>query len=190
MNLFSYIKSKISIIDVVNEYTHLKRAGLYYKAHCPFHHEKTASFTVSPGKEIFYCFGCHANGDVISFIADMEHCSQLDAAKHLADRYNIELPSELMLEESDADIKKREWYFYICKNFATWCHEQLVRNQSVLNYVQSRGISKTSINTFMLGYFPGGIKSIKLLLQSMNEQQLMASDLVEAHILQESAHMF
>ena len=187
MNLFSYIKTKVSIIDVVNEYTHLKRAGLYYKAHCPFHHEKTASFTVSPGKEIFYCFGCHANGDVISFIAGMEHCSPLEAVKHLADRYHVEMPSELMLEEADIDIKKRDGYFHVCKTVASWCNEQLMSNPPVLTYVQSRGINQASINAFMLGYFPGGIKSIKLLLQSMGAENIMASDLLEAHILQEGS---
>lgn len=188
MNLFSYIKSKVSIIDVVNEYTNLKRAGLYYKAHCPFHHEKTASFTVSPGKEIFYCFGCHINGDVISFIAGMEHCSQLEAAKHLADRYHIEIPTELMVEEAEQEVKKRETHFHVCKAFAHWCHEQLMRQSEVLAYVQSRGINKTSINTFMMGFMPGGIKSIKLLLSAMNEQNIMVADLLEAHILQEGAH--
>jgi len=69
MNVFSYIKARVPILDVVNEYARLKKAGLYWKGTCPFHSEKTASFTVSPHKEIYYCFGCHAGGDVISFIA-------------------------------------------------------------------------------------------------------------------------
>ncbi|MGB8367592.1 MAG: CHC2 zinc finger domain-containing protein, partial [Candidatus Babeliales bacterium] len=79
MNIFTYIKQHVSILDVVREYTTLKPAGLYWKGCCPFHNEKTASFTVSPHKEIFYCFGCHVGGDVISFIAKIEQCSQLDA---------------------------------------------------------------------------------------------------------------
>ena len=69
MNLFQYIKTRLSILDIINEYTKLKKVGNDFKGHCPFHHEKTASFTVSPDKEIFYCFGCHVSGDVISFIA-------------------------------------------------------------------------------------------------------------------------
>ena len=87
MNLFSYIKQRLPILDVVSEYATLKKAGLYWKGCCPFHHERTASFTVSPHKEIFYCFGCHAGGDVISFIAKVEHCSPLEAARHLVERY-------------------------------------------------------------------------------------------------------
>ncbi len=68
MNLFSFVRSKINILDVAGQYVTLKRAGNYFKANCPFHSEKTASFTVSPGREIFYCFGCHCSGDVIAFI--------------------------------------------------------------------------------------------------------------------------
>ncbi|MBT3903910.1 hypothetical protein HOF26_03740, partial [bacterium] len=59
MNLFSYVKSQLSILDVVKEYAALKRAGTYWKGTCPFHNERTASFTVSPHRDIFYCFGCH-----------------------------------------------------------------------------------------------------------------------------------
>ncbi len=85
MSLFSYIKNHVSILEVVGQYVTLKKAGLYFKGVCPFHHEKTASFTVSPHKEIFYCFGCHTGGDVISFIEKAEKCSPLEAAHHLSD---------------------------------------------------------------------------------------------------------
>lgn len=189
MNLFSYIKSKVSIIDVVNEYTHLKRAGLYWKAHCPFHHEKTASFTVSPGKEIFYCFGCHVTGDVISFISRMENCTALEAAKHLADRYHIDLPTELMATHDDGATEKRDSYFELCRRVAQWSHDQLKANTQVLQYVQSRGINQQSVNAFMLGYFPGGMRSIKTFLQAMASQNILAADLVEANILLEGQHM-
>src|SRR5581483_8905519 len=98
MNLFTYIKGQLSILDVIGSYSSLKKAGLYWKGHCPFHHEKTASFTVSPHKEIFYCFGCHLGGDVIAFIAKAENCTPLEAARHLVERYQISVPQELMRE--------------------------------------------------------------------------------------------
>lgn len=189
MNLFSYIKSKVSIIDVVNEYTHLKRAGLYWKAHCPFHHEKTASFTVSPHKEIFYCFGCHVTGDVITFISRMENCSAVEAVKHLADRYHIDLPTDLMMPQEDGSSKKRDSYFELCKCVAQWSHDQLAKSEHVLQYVQSRGINRQSINNFMLGYFPGGIRSIKLFLQAMSNSNIIAQDLIAANIILEGHHM-
>jgi DNA primase len=189
MNLFSYIKSKVSIIDVVNDYTHLKRAGLYWKANCPFHHEKTASFTVSPGKEIFYCFGCHVTGDAISFISRMENCTALEAVKHLADRYHIDIPHDLMAQQDDSSTQKRDSYYELCRRVALWAHDQLKNYQPVLEYLQKRGVSQQSMNTFMLGYFPGGLRAIKSFLQSMAAQNILAADLVEANILLEGQHM-
>ena len=185
MDLFSYVKTKISIVDVINEYTSLKRAGLYWKAHCPFHQEKSASFTVSPHKEIFYCFGCHVSGDSISFIARMENCSQLEAAKLLAERYHLELPQELSLHNADYGTKKRDNYYDLCMAIALWCHEQLAKHASVLAYLKIRSITQESIDQFKLGYFPGGLRSIKAFLYSLQEKHIIAKDLVDAHILQE-----
>src|SRR5438046_1262987 len=101
MNIFSLIKARISIVQVVNDYTTLKRAGAYWKGTCPFHHERTASFTVTPHKEIFYCFGCHAGGDVIAFIARAENCSQIEAARHIAQTYQLDLPEEVTWGQSE-----------------------------------------------------------------------------------------
>src|SRR4029078_7820197 len=95
MNLFSYLKTRVAILDVISEYATLKKAGLYWKGQCPFHSEKTASFTVSPHKEIFYCFGCHVGGDVITFIGKLENCTPMEAAKHLIERYQIAIPESL-----------------------------------------------------------------------------------------------
>src|SRR3972149_9459013 len=116
MSIFSFIKSNISIETVIGEYVTLKRFGHYLKGPCPLHQEKTASFTVSPHKEIFYCFGCHAGGDVITFISKMENCSQLEAAKHLTDRYNLELPASLSHETSAITTNERNHYFDLCKH--------------------------------------------------------------------------
>jgi len=184
MNLFSFIKSKVSIIDVVNEYTTLRRAGLYWKAHCPFHNEKSASFTVSPHKEIFYCFGCHASGDCIAFISRIENCSQLEAAKLLADRFSVELPQDIKFESTETN-KKREHYFTICQVVAIWCHEQLRKYAHARNYVESRSISTENIDRFKVGYFPGGLHAVKDFIRAMQAQNIMVSDLLDAKILQE-----
>src|ERR1700751_3002870 len=92
MNIFNFIKTRVVSLDVIQEYGTLKKAGGYWKGSCPFHHEKTASFTVSPHKEIFYCFGCHAGGDVITFIQRVEQCQPIEAIQLLAQRHGIELP--------------------------------------------------------------------------------------------------
>src|SRR5579872_6778805 len=158
MNLFSFIKARIPILDVVNEYVTLKRAGGYFKGRCPFHHEKTASFTVSPHKEIFYCFGCHLGGDIISFVSKVENCTQIEAARFLADRYSLDIPKEL--ETSESNAQEKQHYFEVCRLVAQWCHEQLYKNPSILAYLHDRGFNKQSIDYFSIGYFPGGLTSI------------------------------
>lgn len=185
MNLFSFIKERISILDVINEYVTLKKAGGYHKGTCPFHHEKTASFTVSPDKHIFYCFGCHLSGDVISFIAKIENCSQKDAAKLLTEKYNLELPQNLSFESSEKNIDDKNHYFAICKAVALWCHEQLLKNPSAQSYLQRRGFESKNLDYFTLGYFPSGNTGISDLLYSMKRQSILARDLVDANILAE-----
>src|SRR5579872_5527495 len=185
MNLFSFIKARIPILDVVNEYVTLKRAGGYHKGTCPFHHEKTASFTVSPDKEIFYCFGCHISGDVISFIAKIENCSQKDAAKLLAEKYNVELPKNIAFELSDKSNEEKNHYFAVCKAVALWCHEQLLKNNVAQSYVKKRSFGPDTFDYFTLGYFPSGNASISDLLYCMKQQSILPRDLIEAHILAE-----
>ncbi len=181
MNIFSCIKQRLSILDVVSEYITLKKAGLYHKGCCPFHHEKTASFTVSPHKEIFYCFGCHVGGDVISFISHIENCSQLEAAKLLAERYQLELPQDLAVEARTSDKKKRS--FRVNELVAQWCHELLLKSPAILRYLYGRGIDKECIVNFNIGYFPGGFAAIKALIKQMLQHQILADDLLEAHII-------
>ncbi len=182
MNLFSYLKTRIAILDVVSEYATLKKAGLYWKGQCPFHAEKTASFTVSPHKEIFYCFGCHVGGDVIAFIARKENCSQMEAAKQLIDRYQIELPSTLA-SDFGASHKNDQHYFLICQTFAQWCNKQVLNSTAALSYLTKRGLSKKSIEQFMIGYLPGGLSNIKKLTTDLGKQNILVDDLLETHIL-------
>ncbi|MDZ4153365.1 CHC2 zinc finger domain-containing protein, partial [Methylicorpusculum sp.] len=185
MDLFSFIKTNVSILDLIQEYATLKKAGLYWKGRCPFHHEKTASFTVSPHREIFYCFGCHAGGDVISFVAKIENCSQKEAAQHLIERYQLTPPPTVHFEkggDTSKTFKQHEQYNAICKHVALWCHQQLRQEQSVLTYLRNRGIPEKSVNAFTIGYFPGGLQSIKLLLQHMRTQNFLPHDLIEAQI--------
>lgn len=183
MNLFSFIKEHLSILDVVGEYLTLKRAGGYFKGTCLFHHEKTASFTVSPDKQIFYCFGCHVTGDVISFIAKVENCSQKDAANMLVDRYKIQLPQSITQEASGKNADHKNHYFALCKTVALWCHNQLLKNSAAQTYLQDRSLHKQSLTYFTLGYFPGGTLGIQDLIRTMQKDSIMASDLIEANII-------
>jgi DNA primase len=188
MNLFSFVKSQIPVQQVICEYVTLVPAGSYLKGKCPFHGERTGSFTVSPHKEIFYCFGCHASGDVIGFIAKIENCSQLEAAKILVERYNLSVPETLQSEFKQAskeslDEKKR--YFSLCKQVALWCQRELKKSPTALNYVTGRNITAPIIDMFAIGYFPGSSKNIKELLNAIKQEGFLAEDLLQAGILLE-----
>lgn len=183
MNIFSFIKANTTILDVVGEYVTLKKAGHYYKGSCPLHHEKTGSFTVSPHKDIFYCFGCHAGGDVITFIAAIEHCSPIEAAKLLAERYQIEIPEGISQEFSSQSFDEKKQYFTICQKVAEWCHKNLMKNASARAYLERRNITKESLEHFKIGYFPGGLQNIKTFLATMQKDNILAEDLVHASIL-------
>ena len=183
MNLFSFIKERVFILDVINEYVTLKKAGGYHKGTCPFHHEKTASFTVSPDKQIFYCFGCHLSGDVISFIAKIENCSQKDAAKLLVEKYQLELPQSISLGTTEKSTEEKNHYFNICKMVALWCNQQLLKNPIAQNYLKQRNFSSNIFDYFTLGYFPSGNVSINDLLYTMKKESVLPRDLIDANIL-------
>lgn len=185
MSLFNIIKQKVSILEVVNEYTSLKKMGLYYKGTCPFHHERTASFTVSPHKDIFYCFGCHIGGDVISFIAKLENCSQLEAARLLIERYQIIVPELAKDVKSEGSTEERKRYTTLCSLLAEWTHNQLLQYKEPLGYLLERKITLQSIKNFTLGYFPGGPNPLKQLLDYAKQHMLLAQDLLHARILLE-----
>lgn len=189
MNVFSFIKNRIPILDVVNEYTTLKKAGGYWKGCCPFHHEKTASFTVSPHKDIFYCFGCHVSGDVISFISKIEHCSQIEAVQFLSSRYGIELPETIDTATTRQETDKKNHYFYICQAVALYAHEQLLKSALVLSYLEQRGFTMESIQQFKLGYLPGGLNAIRQFTASLQRNNILVADLLEATILSEGKNV-
>jgi len=187
MNIFSHIKDQIEILDVIKQYVELKPAGNYLKGTCPLHHEKTASFTVSPHKGIFYCFGCHAGGDVISFISKVENCSPIESVHYLADKYQLELPEDFSPEQSTQEKKQ---YFDICKLVATWCHEQLMKNPSVRGYLKNRKIDKQIMQHFLLGYFPGGSRAMQSLLTYAQQHQVLADDLSSSGIIIQGRQSF
>lgn len=193
MNLFNYIKNHVSILDVVQQYATLKKAGLYYKGICPFHHEKTASFTVSPHKEIFYCFGCHANGDVISFITQAEQCSPLEAAQHLAEYYNLEIPEDIIKhpgKTSEEHYHEKKRYHLLNQLALQWFHQNLIKSPALLSYCKQRSINQAMIEKFSLGYFPGGHHAIKRLTDYVKQENFLLDDLLKATIITEGNSAF
>lgn len=181
MDLFSFVKNNVDIIPTISEYTSLKKTGSqYWKGLCPFHHEKTPSFTVSPHKKIFYCFGCHETGDVINFIEKTENISAIQAVQHLIQRYNLDIPESL---ESSHGFKKEKNDHQLCKLVTQWCVKKLQSNNIVKNYIKRRNIDSIQVSQFELGYFPAGSKAIQELLSYVMHHNFSSKDLVEQNIL-------
>jgi DNA primase len=187
MNLFSYVKTRVAILDVINQYTTIRKTGHYWKGCCPFHSEKTASFTVSPDKNIFYCFGCHAGGDVITFVAKAENLSPLQAAHHLVEQYSLTLPETLEnpAKNMEKQFAQKKHYWHLCSLVAQWCHAMLLKSSTALSYFKKRGIDQSTITHFSIGYFPSGQRALKSLLEYVKPSHYLAQDLIEAGILAE-----
>lgn len=186
MNIFAFIKGQVPILDVVNEYVQLKRAGEYYKGTCPFHHERTASFTVSPHKGIFYCFGCHATGDVIAFITQQEHYSPLQAAQFLIDRFGLTVPDSVSFEHTDPDARKG--YTDLCELVTQWARENFKNSARAQEYCTARGLSSNTVQLFGIGYFPSGNTALKSLVQYVQTRGHLVAELLHAHIIDEGKH--
>ena len=188
MSVFEFVKSQLPVLTVVGEYTTLKRAGVYWKGHCPFHHEKTASFTVTPHRDIFYCFGCGLGGDVIAFIARAEGCSQLEAVRYLADRYALTLPEDFSFQQTEQAVEAKERYFDLCHQVALWCHQQVGRFHQATTYLEQRHLAPATQTLFRIGYFPPGAAALKELCAQLKKEGFLVKDLLEARIVLEGKH--
>ena len=183
---------QLPVLDVITDYCDLKQMGNYWKGSCPFHNETDASFTVSPHKQIFYCFGCQASGDVVGFMARMENISQFEATQYLIDRYELKVPNEVLKTfKKTAEQKEGEAnYFKVCATVAQWASKKLSQNRTARDYLTGRGISKEIIKKFEIGYFPGGMKQINYFVQDMSNQGILAKDLLAGHMLVEGQRGF
>ncbi|WP_428048283.1 DNA primase [Candidatus Proelusimicrobium excrementi] len=155
--LIEKIKDSIDILELIKEYVPaVKRAGRTYKACCPFHQEKTPSFTVNPDKGFFYCFGCQAGGDVFEFLMRIENLSFNEAARRLAERAGIPWREEDSLSEQE---KGRLNDYKLMNSAKDFYHRQLLapKGQSAVQYLQSRKINADTVNKFQLGlsFFDG-----------------------------------
>lgn len=154
-DLLSEIRDKNDIVTVVSEYVSLKKSGKNYIGLCPFHSEKTPSFTVNPDKQMFYCFGCGVGGNVYTFIMQKEHMSFPEAVRFLAERAGIILPEEKEDPEYLEKLRLKKKFYEINRIAARYFYNCLVNSDQgvrALNYLKSRGISITTIKSFGIGY--------------------------------------
>jgi DNA primase len=155
----SEIKNAADIVEVVSEVVLLKKTGKNYVGLCPFHAEKTPSFTVSPEKQIFYCFGCAAGGNVFSFLMKHDGISFPDAAKMLAARYGIDIPTGTLSPEHKRRMSQREGLFAINRQAMEFFRKQFlgtIAGKRAIEYVKKRGINGAVSDNFNLGYAPKG----------------------------------
>ena len=164
------------IEDVVSQYVELKRKGGRLFGLCPFHGEKTASFSVSPDAQLYYCFGCHKGGGVINFIMDIEGLSYPDAVRFLANRAGLEVPED---EAYRSQYKLQERLWALCRDAARYYRRQLFspEGKQAVEYIVGRGLSRQTVTNFGLGFAPPGWSG---LLDAMKEMGYSVDELMAA----------
>ena len=177
------------IEDVVGQYVSLKRAGANMFGLCPFHGEKTASFSVAPDKGIYYCFGCHKGGGVVNFMMEVEGLSYHDAVRALAKRSGLEVPDD---EQYQSRYRQQERLWALHKEAARFFHAQLYApvGKTALEYALGRGMPKSTLINFGIGYAPDTWDSMVKHLRSKGytDEELKDSGLVT--VSQKNGNLF
>lgn len=153
-DIIEEVRMKNDIVDVISQYVKLTRKGSSYFGLCPFHNEKTASFSVTPSKQMYYCFGCGAGGNVFNFVMEYENYSFGEALSHLADRAGVQLPKIEYSKEAREKAERRSALLEINKLAAQYFYYQLRREngRAAYRYLTGRGLSEETIKKFGLGY--------------------------------------
>jgi len=177
------VKQQADIVRVVGEYVRLKKAGKDFSGLCPFHQEKTPSFTVSPIKQIFYCFGCGKGGDVYNFVMEMEKCEFPEAVRLVAEKCGISIPrSKERSGEERKENQQRATLVEIHREAQTFFVKQLegtLEGKAARAYLEDRGLDKDAVSRFGIGYAPsGGDTLLRHLKSKYNEKLLVESGLI------------
>ena len=148
------VRSRNDIVDVVSQYVKLTKRGSTYFGLCPFHNEKTPSFSVTPAKQMYYCFGCGAGGNVFNFIMQYENFTFYEALNMLAERVHVEIPKTDMSAASREKAKEREALLEINKQAAQFYYYQLKKEsgKTARDYLTRRGLTEETVRNFGLGY--------------------------------------
>ncbi|MCH4072826.1 DNA primase [Pseudoramibacter sp.] len=138
------------IVDIISTYVQLKKSGHSFMGRCPFHNERTPSFSVSPDKQLYHCFGCGASGNVISFVMDIENMTFPEALEWLAERANITLPRNS--EYTDLQYQQKKRYYEINRRLANYYYLLLKHSSKGKSYLNKRGLNPSTVKTFGIGY--------------------------------------
>lgn len=183
------LKARCNIEDVISSYVQLKRAGSNFVGCCPFHSEKTPSFTVFRNNENFYCFGCGAGGDVITFMMKMENVDYITAVEHLASRAGLTVPED----PKSMQIRiNKERYFEMNKLAARFFYDSLIapENKEALAYITARGLSPQTIKRFGIGYADNSWDSLTGYLMSKGFEKEEIKNGFLAGVSQKSGRLF
>ena len=179
-DILNEVKENNDIVEVISQYVHLKRSGRNYFGICPFHNEKSPSFSVSPDKQIFHCFGCGVGGNVISFISKIEGIGFKEAIETLAERANISLPVNTSQEDSKLEELKSK-VFKVNSFTADYYHKRLYDSKSKIGqeYVKKRKLTNETLEAYNLG-FSGNFDELYQVLrkEGFNDEEILESGLV------------
>ena len=174
------VRQTNDIVDIISQYVHLKRSGRNYFGLCPFHNEKSPSFSVSPDKQIFHCFGCGVGGNVFTFLTKIEGINFVEAVQTLAERSNIQLPTLESGGDNAKEILKSK-VLKINEFAANYYHENLYKPESKIaqEYVKKRRLTNETLKSFKIG-FSGSFDELykQLKAQGFEEREILESGLV------------
>ena len=184
--LIEQIKDANDIVSVVSEHVTLKKKGKNYWGCCPFHNEKTPSFSVAPDKGFYYCFGCHASGNAIKFLMELEGITFVEALERLANRANIPLPEAKLSPQVRAREERRKKLYEACDLAANFFHNCLLKTsygKAGLEYLKKRGLTDETIEKFRLGFAPDGWDR---LYKAFRERGIEESILLELNLIRKN----
>ncbi len=180
-DILDEIQNRINIVDVISEYVVLKKTGANYKGLCPFHKEKTPSFSVSPDKNVYHCLGCHASGNMFTFIQEMENVNFNEAKEILAKKVNVELPQYTnFYNRESAEIKSLKEKILEINELATKFFQfQLYKpiGKKAVEYINKRKMNKEIVNEFKIGY------SVKGLYQVLKSKGYLDKEIFESKLV-------
>lgn len=172
------VLARSDVIDVINARVPLKKHGREYQACCPFHNEKTPSFTVSPTKQFYYCFGCGASGSSITFLMEYEHLDFVEAVESLASSMGMQVPRQEAKQRSPLQQKQRKGLEELMDEATRYYQQQLKKAPAAVDYLKQRGLSGEIAQTFSLGYSQQSWDAvIKYLGKNYSPQQIIDSGL-------------
>ncbi len=172
MNEIEKFKEKIDFVELVSDYTRVKRSGKNYMALCPFHEEKTPSLSIDPDAKLFHCFGCGKSGDIIKFVMEIESLSFSEAVEFLSKKYNIPSPK---ISKKTSKIENE--IYALNELIADYYTEKLFSEEGreTLNYLKERGIKENTIREFKLGYVPEDFSELRKIVSEFPKRVLQMS---------------